>query len=284
MVGPRSIFLKNRFLGHLCGFYKTALWPLGMPFGAPPGARKPVSLLCSACVGAPTAPPGGWEPCCSHTVAPGCPNPGATRERTCRSYATSKPRLSAALKARWHFPLRRSVLPAPHRENRSLPAQCQEVIEASLASASLLANDVDFHSFPFDAFGKGLIKKCRTSPDAFVQLALQLAHYKVSAVGGRVGGWVEFRTGPGGLPGGGGGRDGTAEPGPHAAQLCWVSLPVAPGRRVSSAPRPWPCPVSRRAGRTRAGSTVRSPCSEKGRLQLGNTEGDDWTSLTFDTD
>lgn len=86
------------------------------------------------------------------------------------------------------------MLPAPHRENRSLPAQCQEVIEASLASASLLANDVDFHSFPFDAFGKGLIKKCRTSPDAFVQLALQLAHYKVSAVGGRVGGWVEFRT------------------------------------------------------------------------------------------
>uniref|UniRef100_A0A673TF30 carnitine O-palmitoyltransferase n=1 Tax=Suricata suricatta TaxID=37032 RepID=A0A673TF30_SURSU len=56
--------------------------------------------------------------------------------------------------------------------------ECQEVIEASLHSASLLADDVDFHSFPFHTFGKGLIKKCRTSPDAFVQLALQLAHYK----------------------------------------------------------------------------------------------------------
>lgn len=42
-----------------------------------------------------------------------------------------------------------------------------------------MANDVDLHSFPFDTFGKGLIKKCRTSPDAFIQLALQLAHYKV---------------------------------------------------------------------------------------------------------
>lgn len=60
--------------------------------------------------------------------------------------------------------------------------KCQEVIEASLNSASLLANDVDFHSFPFNTFGKVLIKKCRTSPDAFVQLALQLAHYKVRAL------------------------------------------------------------------------------------------------------
>lgn len=55
------------------------------------------------------------------------------------------------------------------------------MIETSLNSASILANDVDFHSFPFHTFGKGLIKKCKTSPDAFVQLALQLAHYKVRA-------------------------------------------------------------------------------------------------------
>lgn len=53
------------------------------------------------------------------------------------------------------------------------------MIEASLSSATLLASDVDLHSFPFHTFGKGLIKKCRTSPDAFIQLALQLAHYKV---------------------------------------------------------------------------------------------------------
>lgn len=72
----------------------------------------------------------------------------------------------------------------PHKETLSLLVpQCQEVIEASLSSANLLADDVDFHSFPFDTFGKGLIKKCRTSPDAFVQLALQLAHYKVGERG-----------------------------------------------------------------------------------------------------
>lgn len=69
-------------------------------------------------------------------------------------------------------------IPKPTRLQWDIPGECQEVIEASLSSASLLANDVDLHSFPFDSFGKGLIKKCRTSPDAFIQLALQLAHYK----------------------------------------------------------------------------------------------------------
>nr|XP_060460500.1 carnitine O-palmitoyltransferase 1, liver isoform [Panthera onca] len=69
-------------------------------------------------------------------------------------------------------------IPYPTRLQWDIPEECQEVIETSLSCASLLANDVDFHSFPFHPFGKGLIKKCRTSPDAFVQLALQLAHYK----------------------------------------------------------------------------------------------------------
>lgn len=53
------------------------------------------------------------------------------------------------------------------------------MIQASLNTATLLADNVDMNSFPFHTFGKGLIKKCRTSPDAFIQLALQLAHYKV---------------------------------------------------------------------------------------------------------
>ncbi|NP_001123277.1 carnitine O-palmitoyltransferase 1, liver isoform [Sus scrofa] len=69
-------------------------------------------------------------------------------------------------------------IPYPTRLQWDIPEECQEVIETSLSCANLLADDVDFHSFPFTTFGKGLIKKCRTSPDAFVQLALQLAHYK----------------------------------------------------------------------------------------------------------
>ncbi|PIO31725.1 hypothetical protein AB205_0093620 [Aquarana catesbeiana] len=56
--------------------------------------------------------------------------------------------------------------------------QCQEIIQDSLKVAQSLAEDVDFHTFPFKEFGKGLIKKCKTSPDAFIQIALQLAHYR----------------------------------------------------------------------------------------------------------
>ncbi|XP_044281454.1 carnitine O-palmitoyltransferase 1, liver isoform isoform X1 [Varanus komodoensis] len=66
----------------------------------------------------------------------------------------------------------------PTRLQWEIPEECQEVIEGSLAVAEPLANDVDFHSFPFNTFGKGLMKKTKTSPDAFVQLALQLAHYR----------------------------------------------------------------------------------------------------------
>lgn len=47
--------------------------------------------------------------------------------------------------------------------------------------AKALADDVDFHCFLFDEFGKGLIKQYRTSPDSFIQIALQLAHFRVSA-------------------------------------------------------------------------------------------------------
>ncbi|XP_033490652.1 carnitine O-palmitoyltransferase 1, liver isoform isoform X1 [Epinephelus lanceolatus] len=69
-------------------------------------------------------------------------------------------------------------LPGPQRLSWDLSTECQEVIESSLSVAKPLADDVDSHIFPFNDFGKGLIKKCRTSPDAFIQIALQLAHYR----------------------------------------------------------------------------------------------------------
>ncbi|KAF7668971.1 hypothetical protein LDENG_00273470 [Lucifuga dentata] len=69
-------------------------------------------------------------------------------------------------------------LPGPQRLQWEIPAECQEVIQNSLTVAKTLADDVDCHIFPFSDFGKGLIKKCRTSPDAFIQIALQLAHYR----------------------------------------------------------------------------------------------------------
>lgn len=38
--------------------------------------------------------------------------------------------------------------------------------------------DIDLRIFVHEAYGKGLMKKCRLSPDAFIQMALQLAYYR----------------------------------------------------------------------------------------------------------
>ncbi|KAM5131794.1 carnitine O-palmitoyltransferase 1, liver isoform-like isoform 2-T3 [Mantella aurantiaca] len=66
----------------------------------------------------------------------------------------------------------------PQRMQWEISNECQEIIQSSLKLAQSIADDVDFHTFPFKEFGKGLIKKCKTSPDAFIQIALQLAHYR----------------------------------------------------------------------------------------------------------
>lgn len=37
---------------------------------------------------------------------------------------------------------------------------------------------MQLHVLVHDAYGKGYIKTCRVSPDAFIQMALQLAYYR----------------------------------------------------------------------------------------------------------
>lgn len=53
-----------------------------------------------------------------------------------------------------------------------------DAIHEAHLSAQQLLNDVDLRIFVHDAYGKGLMKKCRLSPDAFLQMALQLAYYR----------------------------------------------------------------------------------------------------------
>uniref|UniRef100_A0A3Q3QJU0 carnitine O-palmitoyltransferase n=1 Tax=Monopterus albus TaxID=43700 RepID=A0A3Q3QJU0_MONAL len=67
-------------------------------------------------------------------------------------------------------------LPLPQRLIWDIPPEAQ--VASSLAVAQALADDVDCHVFPFREFGKGRIKKLRISPDAFIQISLQLAYYR----------------------------------------------------------------------------------------------------------
>ena len=57
--------------------------------------------------------------------------------------------------------------------------QCREVIERCLSSAQELINDIDLHVVIHDRYGKAFIKRCNISPDAYIQMALQLAYYRV---------------------------------------------------------------------------------------------------------
>ena len=60
--------------------------------------------------------------------------------------------------------------------------QCLDVIESSSIMAGQLCEDVDLQLMMFRRYGKGFIKTCKVSPDAFIQLALQLAYYRVSVL------------------------------------------------------------------------------------------------------
>ncbi|KAJ8347313.1 hypothetical protein SKAU_G00287140 [Synaphobranchus kaupii] len=70
------------------------------------------------------------------------------------------------------------TLPRPQKLSWDIPPECQEQVSQSLTVARALADDVDFHVIPFRDFGKGKVKKYKISPDAFIQLALQLAYYR----------------------------------------------------------------------------------------------------------
>ncbi|XP_077357890.1 carnitine O-palmitoyltransferase 1, liver isoform isoform X1 [Festucalex cinctus] len=69
-------------------------------------------------------------------------------------------------------------LAEPLKLTWKITPECEEQISQSLAVAQALADDIDFHVISFQDFGKSKIKKCRVSPDAFIQVALQLAYFR----------------------------------------------------------------------------------------------------------
>ncbi len=42
----------------------------------------------------------------------------------------------------------------------------------------MLAEDFNLHILVHNAYGKGFMKQCKLSPDAYIQMALQLAYYR----------------------------------------------------------------------------------------------------------
>ena len=72
------------------------------------------------------------------------------------------------------------ALANPKRLGWSVTPPMRKSIDEALAHNTELIADLDLNVFKHDAFGKGFMKKARISPDAFFQIAMQLA-YKMDA-------------------------------------------------------------------------------------------------------
>lgn len=71
------------------------------------------------------------------------------------------------------------VPPSPKRMTWDLKQpEIDTAIKEADSDAQILLNDLHLHIFTHDDFGKGFMKKCKLSPDAFIQMALQLAYYR----------------------------------------------------------------------------------------------------------
>lgn len=71
--------------------------------------------------------------------------------------------------------------PRPHRLAWSLGSEARAGVQQALTEARALIADFDLCIAVNNAYGKGFIKKCKVSPDGWVQMAMQLAYYKVGA-------------------------------------------------------------------------------------------------------
>jgi len=79
-----------------------------------------------------------------------------------------------------------SLSESPQRLTWDLPTACEKEISSAHVLAKEQINNSDLSILKHSDFGKGLIKKFGFSPDAFIQLAIQLAYFRVSKTLGKV--------------------------------------------------------------------------------------------------
>lgn len=69
--------------------------------------------------------------------------------------------------------------PQPQRMSWDLNnTACLAAINEANDDAQQLLNDLHLRIYVHDRYGKGFMKTCKVSPDAYIQMALQLAYYR----------------------------------------------------------------------------------------------------------
>lgn len=68
--------------------------------------------------------------------------------------------------------------PPPLRLQWDMKFECQAAINSAVVAAQALIDDIDLRIYVHDHYGKGFVKTCKLSPDAYLQMALQLAYYR----------------------------------------------------------------------------------------------------------
>ncbi|XP_020779372.2 choline O-acetyltransferase [Boleophthalmus pectinirostris] len=71
-----------------------------------------------------------------------------------------------------------SELPAPRRLRWKCTPEIHKLLSASADKLHRLAKNLDMNVYKFYKYGKEFIKKQKMSPDAYIQVALQLAYYR----------------------------------------------------------------------------------------------------------
>lgn len=72
-----------------------------------------------------------------------------------------------------------SKVPKPQKLEFCLSQEVEKAIDEAKVNLDTLANSVDFYLCKFEGYGKNTIKQFKVSPDSFIQMAIQLAYYRL---------------------------------------------------------------------------------------------------------